>query len=164
MVAMVTLFFFFFFLVFYGSIVAFSFFVIPYAYFYYEEYEEEGQSKSQRRLSALKYTIFSVAIVGFLFLFGLFLKPNILPPHIDLDWFRNLLTESRKWLIFLYIMLNANAVRLISIYRWSKGNLVCCRLFICTRHGCFHCLHCKLLLLLFPAHKYIFSFHIIRTH
>jgi LMBR1 domain-containing protein 1 len=80
--------------VFYGSIVAFSFFVIPYAYFYYEEYEEEGQSKSQRRLSALKYTIFSVAIVGLLFLFGLFLKPNILPPHIDLDWFKNLLTES----------------------------------------------------------------------
>ena len=95
---------------FYGSIVAFSFFVIPYAYFYYEEYEEEGQSKSQRRLSALKYTIFSVAIVGLLFLFGLFLKPNILPPHIDLDWFKNLLTESRKWLIYLYIMFNADAV------------------------------------------------------
>ncbi|CEP13189.1 hypothetical protein [Parasitella parasitica] len=74
--------------------IAFSFFVIPYAYFYYEEYEEEGQSKSQRRLSALRYTIFTVAIVGFLFLFGLFLKPNILPPHIDLDWFKNLLTES----------------------------------------------------------------------
>lgn len=34
--------------------------------------------------------------MGFLFLFGLFLKPNILPPHIDLDWFRNLLIESRK--------------------------------------------------------------------
>lgn len=82
-------------LVFYGSIVAFSFFVIPYAYFYYEEYEEEGQSKSQRRLSALKYTIFTVSIVGCLFLFGLFLKPNILPPHIDLDWFKHLLTESR---------------------------------------------------------------------
>ncbi|KAL9548159.1 hypothetical protein PS6_006757 [Mucor atramentarius] len=80
--------------VFYGSIVAFSFFVIPYAYFYYEEYEEEGQSKSQRRLSALKYTIFTVSIVGCLFLFGLFLKPNILPPHIDLDWFKHLLTES----------------------------------------------------------------------
>ncbi|KAL0138700.1 hypothetical protein V8B55DRAFT_1517051 [Mucor lusitanicus] len=81
--------------VFYGSIVAFSFFVIPYAYFYYEEYEEEGQSKSQRRLSALKFTIFTVSIVGCLFLFGLFLKPNILPPHIDLDWFKHLLTESR---------------------------------------------------------------------
>lgn len=79
--------------IFYGSIAAFSFFVIPYAYFYYEK-KEEGVSKAQRRGSASKYALVFVAIGGFLFLFGLFLKPNILPPHIDLEWFKNLLTES----------------------------------------------------------------------
>lgn len=82
-------------LVFYGSIAAFSFFVIPYAYFYYEK-KDEGVSKAQRRGSASKYALVFVSIGGFLFLFGLFLKPNILPPHIDLEWFKNLLTESRK--------------------------------------------------------------------
>lgn len=82
-------------LVFYGSIAAFSFFVIPYAYFYYEE-KEEGHTKAQRRSSAVKYATIFVSIGGLLFLFGLFLKPTILPPHIDLEWFKNLLTESRK--------------------------------------------------------------------
>lgn len=81
---------------FYGLILTFSFFIIPFAYFYYEEYEEEGQTKSQRRASAFKYTLFFIIIVGLLFLFGLFLKPHVIPPHIDLDWFKHLLTESCK--------------------------------------------------------------------
>lgn len=83
---------------FYGSIVAFFFFLIPYTYFYYEEYEEQDQTKMQRRTSAMKYTFIFIAMAGFLFLFGLFIKPNVLPPHIDLEWFKNLLTESRMYL------------------------------------------------------------------
>ena len=85
-------------LVFYGAVAAFSFFLIPYAYFYYEE-KEDGPvptSKATRRNGAFKYTLFFIGIAFILFMFGLFIKPNILPPHIDLEWFKNLLIESRK--------------------------------------------------------------------
>lgn len=78
---------------------AFSFFVIPYAYFYYEE--DKTKTKSMRRQGAFKYAIFFLITGGLLFFFGLFLKPNILPPHIDLEWFHNLLTESSKLFIFV---------------------------------------------------------------
>jgi LMBR1 domain-containing protein 1 len=78
--------------------VAFSFFVIPYAYFYYEkediEEEDDAYTRRARRMSALKYTLFFITVALALFLFGLFLKPTILPPHIDLEWFKNLLIES----------------------------------------------------------------------
>lgn len=87
--------------VFYGSIVAFSFFVIPCAYFYYSQQEDNidlltQTTKHARRIKAFKYSIFVSSIGVVLFLFGLFLKPTILPPHIDLEWFKNLLTESSK--------------------------------------------------------------------
>jgi LMBR1 domain-containing protein 1 len=85
--------------VFYGSILAFAFFFIPYAYFYYEEYEEQGQTKAERRTSAMKFTFIFIGIVGLLFLFGLFVKPSVLPPHLDLEWFDNLLTESRTYIM-----------------------------------------------------------------
>jgi LMBR1 domain-containing protein 1 len=73
---------------------AFTFFLIPFAYFYYEEYEEQGQTKMQRRTIAMKYTFIFLAIGDFLFMFGLFVKPSVLPPQIDLEWFEYLLTES----------------------------------------------------------------------
>lgn len=65
--------------------------MIPYAYFYHRE---EGPN---RRNAAFKYSLVFVGLNVILFLFGLFLKPNILPPHIDLEWFRNLLIESSKF-------------------------------------------------------------------
>ncbi|KAI9254738.1 hypothetical protein EDC94DRAFT_618290 [Helicostylum pulchrum] len=90
--------------VFYGLIVASCFFVIPYTYFYYEEYEAQGQTKSERRHLAFKYALFFITICGLLFFFGLFLKPNILPPHIDLEWFKNLLTESNGAKAFWFVV------------------------------------------------------------
>ncbi|KAI8078166.1 uncharacterized protein B0P05DRAFT_542805 [Gilbertella persicaria] len=74
----------------YGSVLAMIFFLIPYTYFYHED--DEGNNR--RKTNATKYTIFFLIVLGFLFFFGLFLKPNALPPHIDLEWFRYLLTES----------------------------------------------------------------------
>jgi LMBR1 domain-containing protein 1 len=76
--------------------------LIPYSYFYYEK--EGGHTKVQRRKSAFQYAMIFVILGAFLFMFGLFLKPNILPPHIDLEWFKNLLTESSK---FIYLLLRS---------------------------------------------------------
>ncbi|GAA5799333.1 hypothetical protein HPULCUR_004747 [Helicostylum pulchrum] len=71
-------------------------FTVQVMYYGKVEYEAQGQTKSERRHLAFKYALFFITICGLLFFFGLFLKPNILPPHIDLEWFKNLLTESSK--------------------------------------------------------------------
>lgn len=86
-------------LVCYGLITLFSFFLIPFAYFFYEEYDEE-ESIKDRIWSALKYTSFFVVISILLFAFGLFLKPTTKAPKIDLDWFKKLLTDSRKSILY----------------------------------------------------------------
>ncbi|KAI8088321.1 putative lysosomal cobalamin transporter [Thamnidium elegans] len=103
--------------IFYGSIVAICFFIIPYTYFYYEEYESQGQTKVERRRLALKYALFFITICALLFFFGLFLKPNILPPHIDLEWFKNLLTESNGakacWFVVACLFLPGMAVFIV---------------------------------------------------
>jgi LMBR1 domain-containing protein 1 len=70
--------------------------MIPFAYFYYEEYDDEDQSIKDRIFGALKYTSFFVVISILLSIFGLFLKPTSKPPHIDLDWFKKLITDSSK--------------------------------------------------------------------
>ena len=85
-----------FFLVFFGLILVFSFFIIPFSYIYYE---------SGRRAKALKYSFFFGMMGILLYLFGLFLKPTILPPHIDLEWFKNLLMESSKFKSCVKILL-----------------------------------------------------------
>ncbi|KAG0167916.1 hypothetical protein DFQ30_005504 [Apophysomyces sp. BC1015] len=77
----------------YGLVALCSFLLVPFAYFYFEEYEEE-QTVQDRAMSAMKYTSFFVVISILLFLFGLFLKPSQTKPHLDLDWFKKLLTES----------------------------------------------------------------------
>ncbi|ORZ09214.1 hypothetical protein BCR42DRAFT_423975 [Absidia repens] len=77
----------------YGMIGLFCFFLIPFAYFYYEE-EDVDQTRRDRIRGAFKYTSFFVAISIFLFLFALFLKPNLPPPKLDLDWFKKILMES----------------------------------------------------------------------
>ncbi|ORE15935.1 hypothetical protein BCV71DRAFT_25215 [Rhizopus microsporus] len=82
--------------VFFGLILVFSFFIIPFSYIYYE---------SGRRAKALKYSFFFGMMGILLYLFGLFLKPTILPPHIDLEWFKNLLMESSKFKSCVKILL-----------------------------------------------------------
>ncbi|KAI9301806.1 hypothetical protein BJ944DRAFT_270930, partial [Cunninghamella echinulata] len=85
----------------YGLISVFCFFLIPFTYFYYEEDIE--QTTNERIRGAFKYTSFFIIISILLFLFALFLKPNNPPPKIDLDWLRELLTETNgeKTLAFI---------------------------------------------------------------
>jgi LMBR1 domain-containing protein 1 len=78
----------------------FCFFLIPFVYFYYEE-EDVDQARRDRIRGAFKYTSFFVAISIFLFLFALFLKPNLPPPKLDLDWLKKILMESSKDLFLL---------------------------------------------------------------
>ncbi|KAI8330956.1 hypothetical protein EDC96DRAFT_579812 [Choanephora cucurbitarum] len=107
----------------YGLILAFLFFLVPYAYFYHQA---EGERK---KMHATKYTTFFLLVLGFLFFFGLFLKPNVLPPHIDLEWFRYLLTESHGakavWFViaclwipsmFVFIIYTAPGLSLLPFY------------------------------------------------
>ncbi|SAM00733.1 hypothetical protein [Absidia glauca] len=77
----------------YGMIGLFCFFLIPFVYFYYEE-EDVDQARRDRIRGAFKYTSFFVVISIFLFLFALFLKPNLPPPKLDLDWLKKILMES----------------------------------------------------------------------
>ncbi|TPX19067.1 uncharacterized protein E0L32_011228 [Thyridium curvatum] len=75
--------------------------VIPFTYFWYEEYdeveEEEGtRSTSSRLWSATKYTIIFLVLVIILFLVGFFVPraSGDKGRHLDLDYFKKLLSEN----------------------------------------------------------------------
>lgn len=77
--------------------------VVPFTYFWYEEYEEateQGtQTIGQRFWGALKYTLAFIALVIILFVVG-FVIPvakDRRGAHFDLDYFKKLLTENRKF-------------------------------------------------------------------
>lgn len=77
--------------------------VIPFVYFWYEEYDEVAaqsgeQSTVQRFWAAFRYTISFILIVVVLFLVGFFVPISKDKSGQDLDYFRKLLTENRKWL------------------------------------------------------------------
>jgi len=76
--------------------------VIPFAYFWYEEYdevdEEEGTASTAGRLyRAAKYTTIFVLLVVILFLVGFFVPAagNDHGKHLDLDYFKRLLSENQ---------------------------------------------------------------------
>ncbi|KAK1828553.1 LMBR1-like membrane protein-domain-containing protein [Podospora conica] len=76
--------------------------VIPFAYFWYEEYdeveEEEGLSGSGSRFwNAMKYTFVFIALVVILFLVGFFVPAatNDHGKHMDLDYFKRLLSANK---------------------------------------------------------------------
>lgn len=76
--------------------------VIPFVYFWYEEYDEVAaqsgeQSTGQRLWAAFRYTISFILIVVVLFLVGFFVPISKDKSGQDLDYFRKLLTENRKW-------------------------------------------------------------------
>ncbi|KAJ5302021.1 hypothetical protein N7508_006884 [Penicillium antarcticum] len=76
--------------------------VIPFTYFWYEEYDEVAtetgeQTVGQRIWGALKYTLSFVVIVVILFLVGFFVPVSRGKSDIDLDYFRRLLAENRKY-------------------------------------------------------------------
>lgn len=78
--------------------------VVPFTYFWYEEYDEvdsdEGtQTVGQRLWGAFKYTIGFIAIVLILFLVGFFIPVarKARDEHRDLDYFKDLLRENRKY-------------------------------------------------------------------
>jgi LMBR1 domain-containing protein 1 len=83
--------------VFYGLLVFMNFFVLPFSYFYYEKYHTA-------RVKALKYSSLFGIFGILLYLFGLFVKPNTLPPHINLEWFNNLLIESNGAKAFWFVV------------------------------------------------------------
>jgi LMBR1 domain-containing protein 1 len=77
--------------------------VIPFTYFWYEEKEDEEGARTfgQRLWGAAKYTIFFLLVVVILFIVGFFIpfakgiKED--KSNKDLDYFKKLLTENRKW-------------------------------------------------------------------
>lgn len=69
--------------------------MIPFTYFYYEESDDET-TPGQRTASAMKFTSFFIAISIILLLMGLFMKQSEHRAHLDLDWFKRLITESSK--------------------------------------------------------------------
>lgn len=76
--------------------------VVPFTYFWYEEYDEvdseEGeQTFSSRFWGAFKYTLIFIVLVVIIFLVGFFLPVvgNNKDSHMDLDYFKRLLTENR---------------------------------------------------------------------
>ncbi|KAG0950790.1 hypothetical protein G6F57_000689 [Rhizopus arrhizus] len=56
------------------------------------------------RVKALKYSSLFGIFGILLYLFGLFVKPNTLPPHINLEWFNNLLIESNGAKAFWFVV------------------------------------------------------------
>ena len=83
--------------------------VIPFTYFWYEEYDEVAtddgsQTFGKRFWGALKYTLAFIALVIILFLVGFFVPVarDRKGRHLDLDYFKSLLTENRKfWILTL---------------------------------------------------------------
>jgi LMBR1 domain-containing protein 1 len=88
--------------------------VVPFTYFYYEEYDEvateEGtQTIGSRFWGAFKYTIAFIVIVLTLFLVGFFVpfgKAIRNGNHMDLDYFKKLLSQNRKGWSELRLCLN----------------------------------------------------------
>lgn len=80
--------------------------VVPFTYFWYEEYDEvaaeEGtQTVGQRLWGAFKYTIGFLIICVVLFLVGFFVPvvKRARKEHPDMDYFKDLLTENRAYII-----------------------------------------------------------------
>lgn len=68
--------------------------VIPFAYFWYEEWDQDATT-GDRIKGALKYSVFFVAILVVLLLVGLFVPvARETKGHLDLDYFKKLLTEN----------------------------------------------------------------------
>lgn len=76
--------------------------VIPFTYFFYEEYDEVATETGEQTIwkrfwSAFKYTVCFVAIMVVLFLVGFFVPVSKNKGSQDLDYFKKLLTENRKY-------------------------------------------------------------------
>lgn len=76
--------------------------VIPFAYFWYEEYDEVDEEEGTRTLGnrlwgALKYTLSFIVLVVILFLIGFFVPAagTHKGKHMDLDYFKHLLSENK---------------------------------------------------------------------
>lgn len=82
--------------------------VIPFTYFLYEEYDEDAaehgeQTFGQRVWGAFKYTIAFILFIVLLFLVGFFVpfaKKAKGDDRLDLEFFKHLLSENRKYPLF----------------------------------------------------------------
>ena len=83
--------------------------VIPFTYFWYEEGEETEQADSNQSLlgrlwAALKFTVAFVLLIIIMFLVGFFVpaaQQTKHSRHMDLDYFKRLLAETRKIVLIL---------------------------------------------------------------
>ena len=111
--------------------------VIPFIYFWYEEYDEVAseageQSLGQRFWAAFRYTVSFLAIVVVLFLVGFFAPTAKDGNGGGLDYFKNLLTQSRKlgtppsYCAFSRYIMYHGVLSLISSYRrWRACPYIC---------------------------------------
>lgn len=99
--------------------------VVPFTYFWYEEFDEveaeEGQQTFGSRFwGAFKYTLIFIALVVIIFLVGFFVPVAARKEggHLDLDYFKRLLTENRgeRALTFALGLLIALGVLLYVLY------------------------------------------------
>lgn len=78
--------------------------VAPFTYFWYEEYDEGAQADGTQTIGsrfwgAFKYTIAFIFLVIIIFLVGFFVPvaKDRKGGHYDLDYFKKLLRENRRW-------------------------------------------------------------------
>lgn len=72
---------------------------VPFTYFWYEEYDDLGeQTTGQRFWNSFKYTLSFIAMAVVLFLVGFFAPTPNGRDGLDLDYFRKLLIENRKYM------------------------------------------------------------------
>ncbi|KAF3764615.1 hypothetical protein M406DRAFT_43451 [Cryphonectria parasitica EP155] len=76
--------------------------IIPFSYFWYEEYDEVEEEEGTRGFGAkfwgaFKYTVAFIFLVVILFLVGFFVPAagNRVDRHLDLDYFKKLLSENK---------------------------------------------------------------------
>lgn len=106
--------------------------VVPFTYFWFEEYDPDGEEDGSQTLGsrlwgAFKYTIFFILFVVIIFLLGFFIPAASRVGkggHMDLDYFKKLLTENRKIMFFEVIRAHkANILQAENVHLHSV--LVC---------------------------------------
>lgn len=119
--------------------------VVPFTYFWYEEYdevatEEGNQTFGSRFWGALKYTLGFIALVIILFLVGFFVPvaKNHKGGHYDLEFFKNILGENRKFVIqhrHIVLIPSSNRWR-TRLDLWARPTHYDWHPSLCSVHGC----------------------------
>jgi len=122
--------------------------VVPFTYFLYEEYDETATEEGEQTIlsrfwGAFKYTIIFIFLCVILFLVGFFLPIGAgaigkKGKHMDLDYFKRLLSENRKYTQ----VAEPHVLMLININRWREGSHFRSWALDHPWHAHLHCIHC----------------------